>query len=158
VAGPAGEDDRMIAIDVLQNKSVFFGLGDEQLRKIAAVAYQVAYDKGTVLFREGDSGDALFIVEAGAVDLYQKREEDGGVKLATLPVGAVMGEVTLVHIEPRSATAIAAVEETEVVVLKNIDLAALFNEDRELLVVILLNITRILSKRLRNADQRLTVS
>jgi CRP/FNR family cyclic AMP-dependent transcriptional regulator len=148
----------MIAIDVLKNKSVFFGLGDEQLRKIAAIAYQAAYEKGTVLFREGDRGNALFIVEAGAVDLYQKREEEGGVKLATLPVGAVMGEVTLVHIEPRSATAIAAVGETEVVILKNIDLAALFMEDRELLVVILLNITRILSKRLRVADQKLTIS
>ncbi len=147
----------MIDIDVLKNKNVFFGLDDEQLRKIAAVAYQVAYEKGTVLFREGDRGDALFIIEAGAVDLYQKREEEGGVKLATLLVGAVMGEVTLVHIEPRSATAIAAKEATEVVVLKNIDLVALFLEDRELLVVLLLNITRILSKRLRNADQRLTV-
>ena len=148
----------MIEIDVLQNKSVFFGLGDEQLRKIAAIAYQVAYEKGTVLFREGDRGDALFIVEAGAVDLYQKREEEGGVKLATLPAGSVMGEVTLVHIESRSATAIAAGEGAEVVVIKNIDLAALFMEDRELLVVILLNITRILSKRLRGADLRLTVS
>ena len=146
----------MIEIDMLQNKSVFFGLGDEQLRKIAAVAYQVAYDKGTILFREGDRGDALFIVEAGAIDLYQKREEEGGVKLATLPVGAVMGEVTLVHIEPRSATAIAAVDATEVVVLRNIDLIDLFKEDRELLVVILLNITRILSKRLRTATSRMS--
>jgi CRP-like cAMP-binding protein len=148
----------MIAIDVLKNKNVFFGLDDGQLEKLAAVAYQAAYEKGAVLFREGDRGDSLFIVESGAIDLHQKRDVEGGVKLTTLPVGSVMGEVTLVHIEPRSATAIAAVDETEVVVLKNTDLVDLFKEDRELLVVILLNITRILSKRLRSATSRVAGS
>ncbi len=146
----------MIEIDVLKNKNVFFGLDDEQLRKIAAVAYQAAYQKGAVLFREGDRGDSLFIIESGTIDLHQKREFEGGVKLGTLPAGSIMGEVTLVHIEPRSATAIAAVDETEVVVIKNIDLIDLFLEDRELLVVILLNITRILSKRLRIATSKVT--
>ena len=76
--------------------------------------------------------------------------------MTTLPAGSIMGEVTLVHIEPRSATAIAAVDGTEVVVLRNTELADLFKEDRELLVVILLNITRILSKRLRSATSRVS--
>ena len=146
----------MIDIEILKNKSVFFGLGDEQLEKLAAVAYQAAYQKGALLFREGDRGDALFIVESGAIDLHQKREVEGGVKLTTLPPGSIMGEVTLVHIEPRSATAIAAVDGTEVVVLRNTDLADLFKEDRELLVVILLNITRILSKRLRTITSKIS--
>ena len=156
MAAAAGEDGRMIEVDVLRNKSVFFGLDDGQMEKLATVAYQTAYQKGAVLFREGDGGDSLLIVASGAIDLHQKREVEGGVKLTTLPVGAVMGEVTLVHVEPRSATAIAAVDGTEVVVLKNTDLVDLFKEDRELLVVILLNITRILSKRLRSATSRMT--
>ena len=146
----------MIDIDLLKDKSVFFGLDDVQLEKLAVVAYQAAYQKVAVLFREGDGGDSLFIVASGAIDLHQKRDVEGGVKLTTLPVGSVMGEVTLVHVEPRSATAIAAVDATEVVVLKNTDLVNLFKDDRELLVVILLNITRILSKRLRSATSRMS--
>ena len=146
----------MIDIDLLKDKSVFFGLDDAQLESLAAVAYQAAYQKGAVLFREGDGGDSLFVVASGAIDLHQKRDVEGGVKLTTLPAGSVMGEVTLVHVEPRSATAIAAADGTEVVVLKNTDLVGLFKEDRELLVVILLNITRILSKRLRAVTSRMS--
>ena len=148
----------MVPIDILKNKNVFFGLADDEIGKIAEIAYQTAYQKGAVIFHEGDTGDALYIVDSGSVEIYQKREDGGGVKLATLPVGSVMGEVTLIHIEPRSATAIAAEDETELVVVRNRDLAALFKTDRELLVVILLNLTRILSKRLRVADRKLALS
>lgn len=144
----------MVSISIFQDKEVFFGLSDEQLAEIALVADQKKYKPGEVLFKEGEMGDALFIIESGEVDLTVKKGE-GELKLATLPAGAVMGEMTLINIETRSATA-TAITESAAIILRNSTLAGIFNQNRELFIVMLVNITRILSKRLRTANQKLT--
>lgn len=128
-------------------------MSDEQLAEIALVAERKRYMPGELLFNEGAMGDALFIIESGEVDLTVKKGEDE-LKLATLPAGAVMGEMTLINIETRSATAKAA-SESSAIILRNSALSQIFNQNRELFIVILINITRILSKRLRQANQKM---
>ena len=144
----------MVSISIFQDKEVFFGLSDEQLAEIAFVAERKRYNPGELLFNEGEMGDALFIIESGLVDLTVKKGE-GELKLATLPAGAVIGEMTLINIETRSATATAA-SESSAIIVKNSALSGIFNQNRELFIVVLVNITRILSKRLRQANQKLT--
>ncbi len=140
--------------DILRDKNVFFGLSDEQLEMIAGLCRRAAFGPGEPLFREGDPGDALYIVESGNVELFRTREDGTRVTLATVAAGALLGEMSLVNIEPRSATGVA-VGETRVIALRNNHLAELLREDKDLLITLLLNITRILSKRLRQADQKL---
>lgn len=157
-------DGSNVDADALRDKSVFFGLADEQLEMIAACSRRQVFVPGEFLFREGDPGDALFIVERGRVELYRTRPNGERVVFATVKDGALLGEMSLVNIEPRSASGVAvpvpgaehtADENTRVVVIRNNDLAGFLREDKDLLVVLLLNITRILSKRLRTADERL---
>ena len=143
----------MVSISIFQDKEVFFGLSDEQLAEIALVADRKRYKPGEVLFNEGAMGDALFIIESGEVDLTVKKGE-GELKLATLPTGAIMGEMTLINIENRSATATAA-GECSAVILRNSTLSGIFNQNRELFIVVLINITRILSKRLRQTNKKM---
>ncbi|MDT8318733.1 MAG: cyclic nucleotide-binding domain-containing protein [bacterium] len=143
----------MVSISIFQDKEVFFGLSDEQLAEIALVAERKRYQPGEVLFNEGVRGDSLFIIESGEVDLTVKKGEEE-LKLATLPTGAVMGEMTLVNIEARSATA-RAVGECSAVILRNSILTGIFSRNRELFIVMLINITRILSKRLRQTTQKM---
>ena len=143
-----------VSIEIFGNKELFFGLSDEQMGLLATVAEQVIYCDGQTIFNEGEMGDALVIVQSGGVDLFKKADHGGEIKLATLPAGAVMGEMTLINIERRSATAKAA-GDTIAVFLKNSDLVTIFNQDRELFIVLLINITRILSKRLRQANEKL---
>lgn len=61
------------------------------------------FEAGTVLFREGDPGDAFYIVREGAV-----RIEDTERPLAELEEGAFFGELALVSGNPRNATAVVA--------------------------------------------------
>lgn len=144
----------LIPITIFQNKELFFGLSDDQLESIARVAEQQLYSNGHVIFSEGDMGDALLIIESGSVDLFKKDQAGGEIKIASLPAGAVMGEMTLVNIERRSATAKAS-GQTVAVSLTNRALSELFNRDRELFIILLINITRILSKRLRQTNEKL---
>ena len=143
-----------IAIEIFQDKHVFFGLTDDQLKKIAEVAEQRIYNESEIICREGEMGETMFIIEAGRVDVLKGTGGDDETLLATLPHGSVFGEMSLVNVEPRSAT-VRAKETTVAIILENNALADIFSGDRELLIILLLNITRILSKRLRLTNDKL---
>ena len=63
-----------------------------------------SYAEGSVIIREGDPGDSLFIVDEGEVDIIASGADQA---LATLRAGDVLGEMALVTGEPRSASAVA---------------------------------------------------
>jgi CRP-like cAMP-binding protein len=63
------------------------------------------YDAGTVLFREGDAGDFMYVVQSGEVEIRRKVGDVERV-LAVLPAGEFFGEMALVNSRPRSATAV----------------------------------------------------
>lgn len=67
--------------------------------------------KGKILFRQGDAGDAAYVVNAGAVGIY--REVDGRkVPLATVRRGELFGEMAVIDGSPRMATAFTLEETT----------------------------------------------
>jgi CRP/FNR family cyclic AMP-dependent transcriptional regulator len=63
------------------------------------------YDAGTVLFREGEPGDFMYVVHAGEVEIRRKVGDHERV-LAVLPAGEFFGEMALINQRPRSATAV----------------------------------------------------
>lgn len=66
----------------------------------------VSFPKGKVLFKQGDSGDAAYIVSSGAIGLY--REAQGRkIPLATVRKGELFGEMAVIDGSPRMATAFA---------------------------------------------------
>lgn len=71
--------------------------------------------KGDVLFREGDPGDAAFIVDSGQIGIY-KVVEGEEIELSTLKSGELFGEMAIVDGSKRMAFAVAK-EETVVVVI-----------------------------------------
>ncbi|HEX8953000.1 MAG TPA: cyclic nucleotide-binding domain-containing protein, partial [Polyangia bacterium] len=73
------------------------------------------YAAGHVLFREGDSGTHMFVIQSGRVQLTRRvrgREQH----LATLPPGEFFGEMAIINKQPRSATA-TVIEEAHLLVL-----------------------------------------
>jgi CRP-like cAMP-binding protein len=67
--------------------------------------------KGKILFRQGDAGDAAYVVNSGAVGIY--REVDGRkVPLATVRRGELFGEMAVIDGSPRMATAFTLEETT----------------------------------------------
>ena len=60
------------------------------------------YQKGEVIFSEGDEAREMFILRAGTIELRR-----GDQLLETLEAGAIIGEMALIDPAPRSATAVA---------------------------------------------------
>lgn len=108
------------------------------------------YPAKTILFREGEVGDAAYIIESGQVEIL-KSAEHGEVQLAVLEAGDVLGEIAL--FEPkntRSATARALTEVTvDAIMVDEFD--ALLAQTPEQMQVM---IAAIIS-RLRDTNQRL---
>ena len=63
------------------------------------------YASGCVLFREGDAGTCMYVVQSGTVEIRRKVGDAERV-LAVLPPGEFFGEMAILNGRPRSATAV----------------------------------------------------
>jgi CRP-like cAMP-binding protein len=106
---------------------------------------------GQPVFREGEAGTEMYIIETGTVDIL--RESRGGEPLATLEAGDFFGEMAVLEDQPRFATAVARTPAR----LLRIDRAA-FGDVLSQNVEIAIRIMRKLTARLRRAEQRATES
>ena len=86
------------------------------------------FPKGKVLFKQGEKGDAAYIVQTGAVGMY--REAQGRkIPLATVRKGELFGEMAVVDNSPRMATAFTLEESTVMVIPIDIMLEKLRKAD-----------------------------
>jgi uncharacterized membrane protein len=92
--------------ELLANIPLFESLTEEDLATLTARVEAFEFAEGEVIFRQGDEGSSLYLIEDGAVDISYG---DGvtRVALATLSTGQYFGELSLFDGAPRSATATA---------------------------------------------------
>lgn len=102
---------------------------------------------GSAIFREGEPGHEMYIIESGSVDIV--RQARGAEPLATLEAGECFGEMALLEEQPRFATALA---KTNVRLLR-IERAA-FADVMRSNVEIPIRIMRKLAGRLRRSELR----
>ena len=140
--------------DSLRTSPLLVGLTDEELTGLLGIAESRAWADGDLIVQEGAASDCLFVIEQGAVSV--QRQVDGGVvELARLDEpGAFFGEMSLIDILPRSAD-IRAAGEARILALPKQQLTSFFTQSPRVQMTMILNISRNLSLRLRQADERI---
>ncbi|HEY5999986.1 MAG TPA: cyclic nucleotide-binding domain-containing protein [bacterium] len=103
-----------------------------------------SYQGGETIFAEGGSGQEMFVIKAGGVDIL-KRTRGRDELVGTLGPGEVFGEMALVDNLPRSATAVAAEDGTEVVAIDHAHFVYLIGQQPAFALVVL----KALSLKLR---------
>jgi CRP-like cAMP-binding protein len=141
---------REAAKQFLRQVPLFGGLPDGALERLLAMMRLRQAQAGEIICAEGDPAREMFIVRSGAVEVH-KRVHEAHACLARLRVGDEFGEMSLIDIQPRSASVIAS-EPTELYVLGNMDLLTLYEEDLPSYAFFLQNLCRELSRRLRLAN------
>jgi len=134
-------------ISLLKSIALFEGLEESDLNKIAQVVKERPAPKGSVLFKEGDIGDAFYLLKSGGVEIIKK--ENGEEKVVnTIEAGDknnFFGEMALIEGAPRSAT-LRTSKDSELLVISKTDFDMLLRLNS----FIALRIMTALSKRLRS--------
>src|SRR5438309_1660830 len=107
------------------------------------------HPSGTVLFREGDRGQTMYVIRSGKVNI-SKRIGDSEITLAVLGAGEFFGEMALLEGLPRSAGA-TVVEEALLIEVAQGAFATVVRRNSEIAV----RLMRRLSSRLREADRQI---
>ncbi|OBZ11305.1 SLC13 family permease [Bacillus sp. FJAT-26390] len=87
---------------------MFKGLSNIELAKLLGMLEKREIAAGTRLFRQGDLGDQMYIIERGSIELFSSADNSARRSLAELGAGEVFGEMALLTGETRSAEAVAA--------------------------------------------------
>ncbi len=96
--------------DVLRSAPLFATLDDEAAAALRRSMSEVAYDKGDIVFSEGDQGERLYVVLDGKVKLGHASPDGRENLLGVLGPGEMFGELSLFDPVPRTATATALTE------------------------------------------------
>jgi len=135
------------SLDVFKRNYLVVGLPDNVVQEIAALAEEKTYSRGEAVIAKHQRTTDLFVILDGAVHVYNAV----GDKLAEATPGAVIGEVSLVDDGPRSADAIAN-GTVQVAMLPGKELRAYMGSHREVGFMMLANLARVLSMRLRGIN------
>jgi CRP/FNR family transcriptional regulator, cyclic AMP receptor protein len=100
------------AVSVLAGTALFGSLGEPDLASVAASCVRRTYAKGQFLCYQGDPGDRLFIVAGGLVKVTLTSEQGDEMVLATVGPHEVLGELAVIDQAPRSASVVAVVRTT----------------------------------------------
>ena len=93
--------------EFLKNVRIFCDLTDEEIRDLLQLLHPRELKKGETLFRQGDPGGELFVVESGALGIAVTLDDGKNLEIAAFKKGDFFGEMSIFEKEPRSATCYA---------------------------------------------------
>jgi CRP/FNR family cyclic AMP-dependent transcriptional regulator len=142
----------MVTREYLQSHALFAGVDDDAMADIIPLMLHETYTKGAYVVREGDPGSQMYFIRAGRVEVVKFSDTHAKeLRLAILNEGDTFGEMELIDIQNRSAS-VRALENLTVLTLSNEDMYEIFERNQAAFIIILMNIAREISRRLRKMD------
>jgi uncharacterized membrane protein len=140
----------MMSVEALRSVPLFASVGDEDALALAGLLKPRSLPRGALLFRQGDAGDAMYLVEAGRVRIFVTDEDGDEVTLAELARGDFFGEMALIEGKARTASA-RAVEDARLRSLSREDFLSFVRNNSD----VALAMVKAISERLRRTDELL---
>ena len=137
---------------ILRKITIFAGLEDPALSLLMSRARQTTAPADGVIVREGEPGNQLYLIVSGSVRICKRFGRTDQVELARLNPGDFFGEMCILETLPRAAT-VQAVAETSLYALPSLAFYDLFRADAAQYSILILNIARDVSRRLRRLDE-----
>lgn len=138
------EDDQTGMLLLLQNFPFFRNIDRSDLRDVIKLFNRRKYSKNEIIIRRGDRGDNFYVVISGNVKVLN----DAALPIASLSVGEVFGEMSLLSDETASAT-VQAGADSEILYIENRKFKKILSKYPTLQNYF----TRLLAQRLTNANK-----
>jgi signal transduction histidine kinase len=133
----------------LESSKLFSGLPPAELQMLLQAVRVLTFPAGTIVFKEGDEGNGLYLVKTGLVQVSALVNQGDRRILSRLGPGEFFGEMAVVDNEPRSATVTADVE-TVVYFIPRADMLRILESSPTLAI----NLVREFSMRLREFNRQ----
>lgn len=136
----------------LREIGLFGALSDEVLEHVARLLQTKRVAPGETVFREGDgAAREMYVVLDGEMEVTKRSRRGRDTRVAILGPGDWFGEMSVIDMQARSAT-VRALAPSRLIRITSEDMDALYRFDLKSYSLIILNIARDLSRRLRVTD------
>jgi len=144
--------------DFLCKHSMFGGLSDDELNIIRPLLDEKVYAQDTVILHQDAPNSTVYFIVYGDVAIRKHPEEGMHEErdITTLHKGDSFGEMELIDIQPCAASAVCLTE-VKVITLTNRDLYMLSKTYPHVHMMIIMNLARDISRRLRSTDKLLAL-
>jgi CRP-like cAMP-binding protein len=136
----------MVNSKALQTYSLFGGLLEEQIEAIIPLLVQEKYNAGDIIIVEGSPNDKIHFIIEGSVSVMR-----GERMIYDLAEGSTFGEMEVLDVMPAAAT-IKAVTDVTAMSISNTSLREIYKNDIKSFSLLIMNLARDLSRRLRVAN------
>lgn len=140
----------------LEGVPIFAGIDDGALELLLATARRVEAEAGELIVREGDSSNEMFVIGEGEVRVWKHHGTPEQVELAVLGQKDFFGEMCMLETLPRAAT-VEALTACTLVGVKSSAFYRLYQARPEQHAILILNLARDLSRRIRALHLRFVV-
>jgi CRP-like cAMP-binding protein len=137
----------MVESALLQKYSLFGGLIEEQIQKILPLLEQESYEPGQDIIVEGTANDRIRFILEGRVEVVSQ-----GIRLYEFGEGETVGEMEVLDVMPSAAT-IRALNAVKAMSISNKNLRQIYKIDIHSFSLIIMNLARDLSRRLRHMNE-----
>jgi CRP-like cAMP-binding protein len=138
----------MVESLALQKYALFGGITEEQIGTLLPLMENEEYEAGSDIIVEGTRNDKIHFIEEGRVAVLKE-----GIVLSEFGEGDTFGEMEVLDIMPSAAT-IKAVTPVRLLSMSNKTLHEIYKTDLGVFSMLLMNLARDLSRRLRKMDER----
>jgi CRP-like cAMP-binding protein len=136
----------------LREIGLFGGLDEATLEVLARELPVEQIAVGTRVVGEGDPAREMFVVVSGELEVVKRSPGGSDVRVAMLGPGDWFGEMAIVDVQPRSATVRSLAPSVLVrITAEHVD-RLLYRRDLKAYALLIMNIAREMSRRLRVAD------
>ncbi|RME02979.1 MAG: cyclic nucleotide-binding domain-containing protein [Planctomycetota bacterium] len=142
-------------IKLLGKLPLFQGLSEGELEELLTYFDHESFQKGEEVLTEyqGEEEVKMYVILGGAVEIVKRamNQEEREISLDVLKTGEIFGEMKIVDVLVRSAT-VRAIKDTQTISISKENLERLLEENPRIYGILMRNIARRLSHRLRKAD------
>jgi CRP/FNR family transcriptional regulator, cyclic AMP receptor protein len=138
----------------LKRYSMFGGITPESFETVRQFIHVEKYNKGDHIVEEGSVNDRVYFICSGAVEVLKHlagEAPDECRRITVMKTGETFGEMELIDVQPCAAT-VRAMEDTRTLTLSNHDLYRVSKTDMKTYTLLIMNLARELSRRIRTMD------
>jgi uncharacterized membrane protein len=139
-----------MTLEALRSVPLFASLDDDAARELRSLLSDKTVPQNTRLFRQGEKGDAMYLIESGRVRISILAEDEEELTLAELAQGDFFGEMSIIDGRQRSADA-RVIEDAQLAILSREAFLTFVRSNPD----VALKMLSALTDRLRRTDELL---